>query len=603
MSGIAGLVTWWQGPTRNRLAVTAMTKTLRHRGPDAADVWAGPGAALGHTHLSTTDLAGDAEPMTLERDNGAALVLSFDGDIYNRSELRHQLRSAGHVFRTRSDAEIILHAHQQWGTQAPQQLRGIFAYALWDISTETLFLVRDRLGVKPLYYAQLNGELIFGSEHKALLAHPMLPAEIDEDGLAELLAMAPITTPGHGVLRHIHEVPPATVLRYNRTGLWLTPYWQLIGRRHNDSRANTIRRVRELLADAVDEQCKADVPVGALLSGGVDSSAVTALAAADLGGEQLWTYDILHSEPVRAVSSLHRSDDHPAALLAAEHIKSDHRTISVTTENLLAAHDATLDAMDLPGLTPINASLLQLFAAISSDRRVVLSGDGADELFSGYPWQDLNAGYDEPGRIPWRSAYEPLTPLLNRDTIRAIRPGRYVADRRRAALEQAPILAGETGQVRRQREVDWLTLNLYLPFLLRRTDRLSMRAGVQVRMPYLDHRLVEYAYNIPADLRPSRRMEKGILREAVADLLPARIAWRQQSGYPASTTVGYRDQLWQRLRDTLSTPSAPVLRFVNPRAVAAMLELQSRDLRSWTPLLHTAYLLELNRFLRGVRLR
>jgi len=604
MCGIAGLVTWWQGPTRNRIAVQAMTKTLEHRGPDSDGVWADNGAALGHARLSIVDLAGGAQPMVLDRSDGAGkLVLVFSGEIYNHNELRDRLRSLGHTFRTHSEAEVILHAHQEWKEHAAHELRGIFAYALWDTSTETLLLVRDRLGVKPLYYALLGGELIFGSEHKALLAHPSLPAEIDEDGLAELLAMVPMTTPGHGTLRNIHEVPPATILSYTRSGLSRSTYWALESRPHHDDRATTIRRIRQLLTDAVTEQSYAAVPVGALLSGGVDSSAVAALAASALGGEKLWTYDLRHAERARAASSFHHSDDHPKAKLAAGHIKSRHRTITVTTADLLAAHDETLAAMDLPSLTPINASLLLLFAGISRDRRVVLSGEGADELFGGYRWHNLDAGDYQPGRVPWHSTYEPLTALLNRDTIRAIQPGRYVAGRRRAAIEQSPILAHETGRVRRQREVDWLTIVFYLPFLLRRKDRLSMRAGVEARVPFLDHRLVEYAYNIPADMRPSRRTEKGILREAIADLLPAEVAWRPKNGYPASITAGYRDQLWQRLRDTLNTPSAPILRLVNPRTVTAMLDLHAGDLRNWTPLQHAAYLLELNSFLCKVWVR
>jgi len=335
----------------------------------------------------------------------------------------------------------------------------------------------------------------------------------------------------------------------------------------------------------------------------LDSSAVAAPAAAALGGEQLWTYDLLHAEQVKSASSCHHSDDHPMALLAAEHIESDHRTITVTTADLVAARDETLAAMDLPSLTAINASLLRLFTEIRRDRRVVLSREGADELFGGYRWDNLDAGDHEPGRVPWHGTYEPLTPLLSRDTARAIRPGRYLAARRRAALEHAPILARETGRVRRQREVDWLTLTFYLPFLLRRTGRLSMRSGVEARMPYLDHRLVEYAYNIPADMRPSRHMEKGILREAVADLLPARVAWRPKNDYPATVNAAYRDLLWQRLRDTLNTPSSPILRLINPRTVSAMLDLNSAELRTWTPLQHAAYLLELDNWLRGVRLR
>jgi asparagine synthase (glutamine-hydrolysing) len=596
MCGITGLVAWSQPLDRNEMVVRAMTDTVRHRGPDADGIWVGPHAALGHTRLEILDIEGGAQPMTARHPGGGLVALSFCGEVYNFADVRATLIAAGHRFTSRGDTEVVLRAYLQWGEAFVERLRGMFAIALWDTDSQTLILARDRMGVKPLYFARVGDELVFGSEIKALLAHPGLDARLDENGLGELLAMVPMTSPGCGVLRGVEEVPPATVVRCNRNGVASRRYWRLESGPHPDDTATTARRVRDLLERAVGEQIVADVPVGALNSGGLDSSATAALAAQLSDG--LLTFDILHSGgAATASSSFHRSDDHPWALLVAEHIKSEHHTIEVSTEDLLSAHTATRRAMDLPSLTPINASLWQLFHRISPRRRVVLSGEGSDEIFGGYRWHDLDSGLAQPGRFPWATTYRPLTGLLT-DEASQIKPRLYAHRRYLSALEQMPRLHGESPRDRQFREVKWLTIAFYLQFLLRRTDRLAMASGVEVRVPYLDHDLVQYAWNIPQSMLRSRGLEKGPLREAVEDLLPERVAWRPKSGYPASLTAGYQAALWQRANDLLADSAAPVLQLVSGRKLAALLAEHDGDLSEWTPLQHVAYVLELDAWLR-----
>ncbi|WP_027345237.1 asparagine synthase (glutamine-hydrolyzing) [Hamadaea tsunoensis] len=606
MCGITGLVTFdrptnAQPPDRAERIVRAMTETLRHRGPDADGIWCGPYATLGHTRLEILDVAGGAQPMLARRTGGGLVVLTFSGEVYNHDDLRASLAAAGQSFETRSDTEVVLRAYLEWGEDFVHRLRGMYAFALWDADAERLLLVRDRFGIKPLYFARAGDDLVFGSEIKALLAHPGLPARLTADGLGELLALPPMTSPGHGVLDGVEEVPPATVIRFGRTGLARRRYWTLESREHHDDPAATARRVRALLERAVREQVVADVPVGALNSGGLDSSAAAALAAAELGGE-LATFDVLHAGGAASTaSSFHRSDDHPWALLVAEHVKSRHRTIEVSTQDLVAAQAATRTAMDLPSLTPINASLYQLFHRIAPHRRVVLSGEGSDEIFAGYRWHDLASGLAPAGRFPWATTYRPLTGLLTDETVHHVHPQVYAHQRYLAALSDLPLLAGEAGPARRLREVKWLTMAFYLPFLLRRTDRLSMASSVEVRVPFLDHDLVQYAWNIPGDRLRRRAREKGPLREAVEDLLPASVAWRPKSGYPASLTAGYQAAVWQQARDLLGDTRSPVLRLVSAPKLSAMLDAYEGDLTEWTPLQHVAYVLEVDAWLREHR--
>ncbi|MEU8007232.1 asparagine synthase (glutamine-hydrolyzing) [Catellatospora sp. NPDC049111] len=606
MCAITGLVAWWQSSTRNQLVVTAMTDTLHHRGPDGHGIWSTDHVCLGHTRLAVIDIAAGTQPMVVRRPGGGEVAIAYCGELYGYQELRRQLQAAGHVFTTASDPEVVLHAYLQWGEQFVDRLTGMYAIAIWDTDASSLLLVRDRVGIKPLYIAQTPTELLFGSEIKALLAHPGITAEVDADGLGQLLAMVPMTSPDHAVLRGIEELAPGTLLRYDRNGVHRRRYWQLGTAPHQHDRLTTVDHVRRLLEQSVREHVVADVPIGALCSGGVDSSAVAALAAVALDDPGLLaTFDIEHHGAATASSSFHRDRDHPYAVAAAAHIGSDHQTVQVSTDDLLAAHDRTLHAMDLPSLSAINVSLAVLFAEVGLKRKVVLSGEGADELFRGYAFHQPPPGRAGVGGMPWAGAYQPLTHLLRRDVIGQVRPGRYIEQRRRQVLDQLPVPDGEPQRVRRLREVMWLTWSLYLPFLLRRTDRLSMASGVEARVPFLDHRLVEYLWAVPPEWHRDIAAEKTILRQAVADRLPEQIIRRPKSGYPASMTAGYQAALWQCARDLIATPSSPVWQLVSARTVDAYLALHDGDLSDWTAVQHVAYVLELDAWLRinQVRIR
>lgn len=605
MCGITGLASWWHSQHRNTDIVAAMTATLTHRGPDATGAWTADHIAFGHTRLAIIDRVGGAQPMTTRRPGAGTVALTFSGEVYNHRELRTLLQQTGAVFTGHSDTEVVLHAYLRWGSRLVDVLRGMYAFAVWDSDDDRLTLVRDRFGIKPLYYARTATDTVFASEVKALLAHPEINAEVDETGLAELVAMVPMASPGHAVLRGVVEVPPASIVQINRDGVRTRRYWALPHAQHPYDRPTTVATVRRLLHEAVTEQCHADVPIAALNSGGVDSAAIAALAAARLGqaGQQLSTFEILHTGGAAPASSaFHRSADHPYSLLVADHIRSAHTAVDVTAQNLLAARQATITAMDRPSLTTINASLWWLFKHISQHRRVVLSGEGSDELFAGYRWHNPQSG-DGHREFPWARTYQPLSLLLNRETQRQLRPGRYIQEQYQTAVEKIPIVHAERAAARRYREIKTLTVGFYLPFLLRRTDRLSAAHGVEVRVPFLDHRLWEAAWNIPQEMLPSRGREKGILREAVANLLPAKVTWRPKSGYPASLTSDFQKALWEQARDLAADPTAPVNRLIDRAELAILLDRSDGNLGDWTPLQLTSYVLELDAWLSSHRVR
>ncbi|MFF2554407.1 asparagine synthase (glutamine-hydrolyzing) [Nocardia sp. NPDC058058] len=608
MCGITGFIDW-TGSIATGAEIRAMTGTLRHRGPDADGVWVDKHAAIGHARLSIIDDVGGSQPMTIHRDD-LPIVLTFSGEIYNFADLRRQLTGLGHRFVTRSDTEVVLQSYLRWGPGCVERFNGMFAFAIWDGTESRLLLARDRLGIKPLYYAHTPKGLVFGSELKALLAHHEITAEVDADGLAELIAMVPMTSPGHAIFRGIHELEPATVLTATAEGFRTHRYWELQDHPHEHDFNSTVSRIRELLTDSVIAQTGADVPVCTLNSGGLDSAAATALAAAHLRttGKTLMSFDIDHAyesigSVAHAASALHVDRDNSYALLTAKHVGTQHHTFVVTTQDLLDARELMLTAFDLPSLSTINTSLALLFRRISQDAPVAISGEGADELFHGYRWHHdtEDQAVDD---FPWHRTYRPISTLLNGDARRHIDPLRYRRERYQVALENATAAVG-FGKDRRVRQIAALTNSFYLPFLLRRADRASMASGVELRVPYLDHRLVEYTWNIPDAWRRDRGMEKGLLRRSVSDLLPDEIVWRRKSGYPASITLGYHRALWARANDTLADPSSPLHQLIDATSVSQYLARHSDDLADWTPTQHISYLLEIDAWFRtyNVRLR
>ncbi|MFD9129691.1 asparagine synthase (glutamine-hydrolyzing) [Kitasatospora sp. NPDC059571] len=565
MCGVTGWLDWDTDLRHQEGLVRAMTATLACRGPDADGVWLSRHAALGHRRLAVVDPDGGGQPLA-DRPDGPAAVLGYNGELYNAAELRAELSALGQRFRTRSDTEVVLRAHLQWGREAPRRFNGIFAYALWDTRREELLLVRDHLGIKPLYWHAHRSGVLFGSEPKALLANPLLPAELDAQGVAELFALPAAPTAGHGVFRGLHEVRPGHLVAVTRGATREVRYWRLESRPHTDDAAATRARVRELLADAVERQLVADVPLCTLLSGGVDSSAITALAAAArerTGQGKITSFSVdFPGSADRTPDAWRTTVDAPYVEAAAEHIGTLHTTVLVPDDDLLDARDAVLRARDRPGWGEMDASLHLLFREVRRRSTVALSGEAADEVFGGYPYFHDPAALDS-GTFPWLHGRAVPAELLRPEVRAEVRPEEYTAEAYRDSLAEVPRLPGEPAADARVREVFHLALTRWLPPLLDRVDRVSMSVGLEVRVPFCDHRLVEYLWNVPWALKAPGGRSKGLLRDAVRDLLPPQVADRPKSGYPSTPAVRYTEVLGERARELLADPNAPVFDLVD----------------------------------------
>ena len=584
MCGIAGAVDLARGV--DRAEVEPMVETMSCRGPDDAGLWLSEGerphAAMGHRRLAVVDVPGGRQPMTIERGGETLLTLVFSGEVYNFRELRRELEGRGHAFRTASDTEVVLVGWLEWGSAVVERLNGMFAFAMWDVRREELFLVRDRMGVKPLYYYPTPDGALFGSEPKAVLAHPRSEAVLDLDGMRELLAH--VKTPGHGIYKGLDEVRPGSWVRVRREGVDVHRYWQLEALEHTDDRESTVAHVRALLDDIVDRQLIADVPLCALLSGGLDSSAITALAAQklraqDAGPVRSFSVDFVGYEDSFAADPMRDTPDGPYVRELAEHVAADHSAITLSNDDLMDpdARAAVLAARDVPvSIGDMDTSLYLLFKAIRGRSTVALSGESADEVFGGYRWfHDADAV--DADTFPWMAATR-MGPL-DRSTAHfapGLRDELHLADyvdaSYRDALAEVPHVDGVSAQERRMREVCYLHLTRFVQILLDRKDRMSMASGLEVRVPFCDHRLVQYVFNTPWALKTFDGREKSLLRAATRDLLPASIADRVKSPYPSTQDPGYEKALRASIADLVTDREAPVRELVDVDALRCAID-------------------------------
>lgn len=561
MCGITGWVAFHRELGQHRDELDAMTQTMSCRGPDASGQWVEHHAGLGHRRLSVIDIEGGVQPMSVRTDDGV-VALTYSGEVYNFMDLREELVRKGHRFETRSDTEVVLHGYLEWGEAVADRLNGMYAFALWDARTEKLVLIRDRLGVKPLYYYPTDDGILFGSEPKAILANTLAERAVDLAGLRELVSFT--HTPGSCVWSGMHEVVPGGLVTFDRTGLRERKYWTLPTRPHEDDLHTTIENIRSLLDDVVARQLVSDVPRCTLLSGGLDSSVITALAAKQMGerGETVRSFavDFVGRENDFVGDDLRATTDAPYALEVAGHVGSQHQVISLDHAAIAdqEVRRAVIECRDSPlTLGDMDMSLYLLFQAIRKHSTVALSGESADEVFGGYRWfhqEEVQKAHT----FPWMAVFvsgarAQVSDRFNDEITRAMDLPAYIRSRYDEALAEVEPAEGESAHETRMRQLSYLHLTRFVRMLLERKDRISMAVGLEVRVPFCDHRLVEYVYNTPWSMKSFDGREKSLLRAASADLLPQSVLDRVKAPYPATLDPLYTGALLQQSKDLLAS--------------------------------------------------
>lgn len=607
MCGITGFIAWGRDLTQDSELLENMTETLVKRGPDAKGTWISNPCAFGHRRLSVMDPENGAQPMILFEED-AVFSIVYNGEIYNAPELKRELQQRGRHFRTECDTEVLLQAYAEWGPASVDRLNGIFAFAVWDSTREHVFFARDRLGVKPLFYSEQDGLLVFGSEPKAILKHPEVDAVIDAEGLAEIFAIGPARTPGHGVFKQLKELRPGHAMIYSRAGLRTYAYWELKSVRHEDSTEETAEKLRVLLKDTVERQLISDVPLCTLLSGGLDSSALTALAVnyyKETGQGQMQTFsvDYVGNDKHFREHAFQPGADGPWIAKMVDELKTEHHYVLIDTESLVEALDDATAARDLPGMVDVDSSLLLFCREIKKHATVALSGEAADEIFGGYPWFHRPELRDS-GTFPWSVSSAFRAGLLSEECREKIQPLDYIERRYREAVAEVPLLDGEDEEAAKMRVLSYLNITRFMPTLLDRKDRMSMGASLEVRVPYCDHRLAEYVFNIPWSVKMTGNREKGILRKALEGVLPDDVLYRKKSPYPKTHNPAYLDAVRTQMLAVLDDPSSPILPLIDSsklREIAATTDPTSHlpwfsQLMSGPQLF--AYITQVNRWLK-----
>jgi asparagine synthase (glutamine-hydrolysing) len=576
MCGITGWVSFDRDLTRQRDTIDAMTETMACRGPDAAGTWVDGPAALGHRRLAVIDVQGGTQPMSV-RTPGGEVVLVYSGEAYNFVELREELRAAGEQFETSSDTEVVLRGYLRWGDAVADRLNGMYAFAIWDSRERKLVLIRDRLGIKPLYFFRTPDGVLFGSEPKAILANPLVRRVVDADGLRELFGLA--RSRRRPVWSGVREVEPGSIVTVDAGGVRERTYWRLQTRPHADDRDATVAHVRELLDDIVRRQLVADVPRCVLLSGGLDSSTITALSALELAGQgervRSFAVDFVGQTEHFRPDALRATPDTPYVHDVAEHVGCEHTDIVLDARTLADpdARRAAVIARDLPmGLGDMDTSLYLLCKAIREHSTVALSGESADEIFGGYR-QFHDPAARRAHAFPWLALDTPhpgdATGMLHDDVQAVLDVDGHRREQYEHAIAEVEHLESEDRLERTMRIVSYLHLTRFLPLLLDRKDRMSMAVGLEVRVPFCDHRLIEYVYNAPWSLKSYDGREKSLLRGAARDVLPESVVQRVKSPYPSTQDPHYVSAIQEQAAELLGERDHEVFALVSPTRLRA----------------------------------
>ena len=602
MCGIGGFVDYERDARRGGPILHGMKRTLTPRGPDAEGTYFDEDAALVHRRLIVIDPEGGKQPMHSPDRN---TIIIYNGELYNTPELRTELMSRGHEFVGHSDTEVLLHAYLEWKTDAFARLNGIFAFAIWEKRERRLTLCRDRLGVKPLFFAPIRNGLTFGSTIDTVLCHPEIEPALDEDGLRTLLLLGPARPPESGVFRQIKSLLSGHFAVLTPENFTDHVYWQLEAHEHEDDLPTTIERTHTLICDAARRQLVSDVPLACFLSGGLDSSILSMLAAKDYAarGETLhtWSVDYRDNDKYFTKSIFQPNSDDSYIDQMVNFLGTHHHRVVLEPEALCAALLPATDARALPGMADVDSSLLLFCAAVKrGGTTVCLSGECADELFGGYPWYHREEILFE-DTFPWSRSVGLRLGLLTPDAVR--NGEEFVRQHYRDTCDRAPKLSSDNKKAARMREMFVLNLDWFMATLLDRKDRMSMYSGLEVRVPFCDHRIVEYAYNMPWDFKSLDGREKGIVRRAFADELPKDIVFRKKSPYPKTFHPVYTRLCADYVRRIFADPNATAASLFDHSAVQKLMQRPESLAEPWfgqlmrTPQIF-AYIIQLDRWFR-----
>ncbi len=556
MCGIAGLIDRYEDLSQKIGVLSEMSKALTRRGPDENGIFIDHNTALIHRRLVVIDKENGKQPMMCGMNN-EKYVIVYNGELYNTEELRDDLKKKGYTFKGHSDTEVVLKSYIEYGENCAAKLNGIFAFAVYEMYNKKLFMCRDRIGVKPFFYSLFETGIVFGSEIKALLKSGKVKPVITEEGLYEIFFLGPARTPGSGVFKSISELLPGEYAVYEGGRLRKKRYFRLEAKEFEDNEKQAVEYVRYLLTDAIEKQLVSDVPLCFFLSGGLDSSIIVQTASNFFkrNNDKITTYSVEYRDNNKYFekSLFQPTADFEFISLMSENADTIHREVIIDNEQLAdALYDSVL-ARDLPGYVDVDSSLLLFCKEIKKEFTVALSGECADELFGGYPWYH-NKDILFEDSFPWSRSQSIRRSILKNGILN--KGEEYVREKYLDTIRSTDKLKSDTPLSARMREMFSLNYYWFMQCLLERKDRCSMYSGLEVRVPFCDYRIVEYAYNMPWEIKAYKSREKGIVRKAFENILPYEIVWRKKSPYPKTHNPVYMKICCERVMSILNTHTA-----------------------------------------------
>lgn len=606
MCGFVGYANQKEILAQDKNILQKMNQTLTKRGPDEEGYYIEEHIAMGHKRLIVIDPSGGKQPM-IEKASYGDFVICYNGQIYNTKELRKILEENGFHFQGHCDTEVLLKSYIYYGNDVVKHLNGIFAFAIWNCKKQELFLARDHLGVKPLFYTIKDNTLIFSSELKAIFEYPTISKEIDEQGISEMFGIGPAHTPGTTIFKNIFEIKPAHFGVFNSSGLHLERYWKLTSQKHTNNFSQTCEKLKFLLQDSITRQLVSDVPLCTFLSGGLDSSIITKFAADYCQKEGLppldtYSIDYVDNDKNFVKSDFQPNSDNYYIELMNRNLHTNHHKIVIDTPELASYLEDAMIARDMPGMADIDSSLLLFCKNVKKEMTVSLTGECADEIFGGYPWffreDALNSN-----TFPWSIALSERQELLHPEISNKVKLKEYVDFRYQESLSEVEILDSDSEETAEKRKISHLTLNWFMQTLLDRSDRMAMYNGFELRVPFCDYRLAEYVWNIPWEWKALKGREKGLLRYVAKDFLPSEIVDRKKSPYPKTHNPTYLAKVKSMLMDIMKDKNAPINHLLNREFILDILNTDGKSFtRPWFGQLMTgpqlmAYLCQVNMWL------
>lgn len=568
MCGIAGILSSDIDLRQEKEMLWRVSDSLKMRGPDARGEYITRSVALIHRRLSVIDPEKGVQPMRFGK-----YIIVYNGEIYNTDEIRRELRFHGYVFETDCDTEVVLKSFHLWQERCAEKLNGIFAFAIYNMDSEEIFLCRDRIGVKPLFYSKTKDLFAFASRTDTLLHVKGIEPVCDENGLNEIFMLGPAKTMGKTYFQNIKEVKPGEYLYYKKGKLKSGVYWSLKASEFSDNCVQAQEHTHFLVTDAIKRQLVSDVGICTFLSGGLDSSIISKVAYDYMTdrGEILNTYSVDYKDNDKYFKSsvFQPNKDSDYINLISDYIDSDHHNIILNNTDVADSLIESTFARGVPGFTDIDSSLLLFCREIVKKHKVALSGECADEIFGGYPWYHREEILFEE-TFPWSRTTDVRHSILKNGFLK--HSDEYVKNAYDETIASTDFLDTDSRLEKRMRQMFMLNMNWFMQTLLARKDAMSMQASLEVRVPFCDYRIVEYAYNMPWSIKSYNGREKGILRKAFENELPDIITWRKKSPYPKTFNPEYVQAVSKMALCVLEDKSCVLNEMINKSSIMSLIE-------------------------------